>query len=246
MPRYSELPPPVSLARWVECGWVLEDRVSITGHRVPPDGCVDVIYDRRAGLQTIGTMTVEQRFDFPDGAWLAGVRFRPGMAGPFLGISLAQLTDGAAPLEDLRPRRARELTRQLDDSESTRDALRILLAGLRPPAQAPNPVQRALEAIAAAHGRTGLDGAARHANLSPRQFRRRCIEESGLAPKLLCRVLRFRHACRLAREAGRPNWSAVALEAGYFDQAHFIRDFHQFTGVAPLAVFSKTGPALLA
>jgi AraC-like DNA-binding protein len=75
--------------------------------------------------------------------------------------------------------------------------------------------------------------------LSPRQFRRRCLEESGLTPKRLSRVLRFRHACRIARAAKRPNWSDIALEAGYFDQAHLIRDFHKFTGLTPMAVFSN-------
>ena len=36
------------------------------------------------------------------------------------------------------------------------------------------------------------------------------------------------------------NWSDIALEAEYFDQAHLIRDFHQFTGRTPMAVFSNT------
>jgi AraC-like DNA-binding protein len=53
-------------------------------------------------------------------------------------------------------------------------------------------------------------------------------------------VLRFRHACRIADGPGRPNWPHIALEAEYFDQAHLIRDFHQFTGQTPMAVFSNT------
>ena len=213
---------------------------ALTGHRVSPDGCVDIIYDRRNGASAVGTMTVEQRFDYPDGAWITGVRFRPGMAGAFLGVSPAELTDASAPLEDLWSRRARELTRQLDDARSIRDAMRVLLANVPTPASAPNPVQQAIEALTAANGSADLDSTARQANLSPRQFRRRCLEESGLTPKHLCRVLRFRHACRVARESIRPNWSDVALETEYFDQAHFIRDFREFTGLTPMAVFSNT------
>ena len=85
-----------------------------------------------------------------------------------------------------------------------------------------------------------LDGIACAANLSPRNFRRRCLHESGLGPKRLCRVLRFQHTCRLAGAARRPDWPAIALEAGYFDQAHLIRDFHEFTGLTPMAVFFNT------
>ena len=239
MSVYREQPPPASLARWVECAWSLDSDGPIAGHRVPPDGCLDIIYDRRDGLRAIGTMTVEQRFQYSEGATLAGVRFRPGMAGPFLGVPAAELTDGSAALEDLWSRRAGELARKLDDAKSIQDAMRILLANLPGPAEAPNPVQLAIEAVATANGNADLDSTANQANLSPRQFRRRCLEESGLTPKRLCRVLRFRHACNLARSAGRPNWSAIALEAEYFDQAHLIRDFHEFTGRSPMAVFSN-------
>jgi AraC-like DNA-binding protein len=99
-------------------------------------------------------------------------------------------------------------------------------------------VHLALEAMAAAHGDIDLDWVAGQAGMSPRHFRRRCLAESGLTPKHLCRILRFRRACALA--ADRLEWSAIAAQAGYFDQSHLIRDFHEFTGSAPLSVFSKT------
>jgi AraC-like DNA-binding protein len=245
MHAYRELPlseqlPIAPLSRWVECGWFLDSSEAVTGHRVPPDGCLDIVYDRSNGLRAIGTMTREQRFHFPKGAQLAGVRFRPGMAGRFLGVSPAELTDKSAPLEDLWPRRARELKQHMDDAKSVDDAMRILLSDLPAPDAALNPTQRAIESLAAAHGNADLDMAAHQANLSLRQFRRRCLEESGLTPKRLCRVLRFRHACRLAGEVDRLDWPAIALEADYFDQSHLIRDFQEFTGHTPMAVFSNT------
>jgi AraC-like DNA-binding protein len=240
MDVYREQPPNVSLARWAECGWMLTSAAAVAGHRVPPDGCLDIIYDRRDGVRAVGTMTVEQRFDYPDGVSVAGIRLRPGMARPFLGVSPAELTDGSMPLEDLWPRRGRELKRRLDDSKSIQEAMRILLDNLPAPSDAPNPVQLAIAELTAVNGNADLDSTARQANLSPRQFRRRCLEESGLTPKHLCRVLRFRHACRIAAAAVRLNWSALAVEAEYFDQAHLIREFRLFTGSTPVSVFSNT------
>ena len=102
----------------------------------------------------------------------------------------------------------------------------------------PNGVQQAIEAVARSHGDVSIEWVAREAGMSERQFRRRCLEESGLRPKQLCRVLRFRRACALAGR-GLP-WGLVAAEAGYFDQAHLIRDFHEFTGDTPMSVFSNT------
>ncbi len=55
----------------------------------------------------------------------------------------------------------------------------------------------------------------------------------GLSPKLYCRVLRFQSA--LERLAGRATHSLadLALAAGYSDQAHFNREFREFTGMPP-------------
>ncbi|MGP0075398.1 MAG: helix-turn-helix domain-containing protein [Bryobacteraceae bacterium] len=246
MPPYSEQAASVPLSRWVECAWSLESASGVSEHRVAPDGCVDILYDRRDGLRAVGTMTVEQRFNYHEGASMTGVRFRPGMARTFLRLSSAELTDGSAALADLWPRRASELERQLDDAKSIPDAMRILLSNVAAPRSQPNPVQQAIDALTAANGNADLDLLAQQANLSPRQFRRRCLEESGLTPKHLARVLRFRHACQIARAAGRRlDWAVIALDAGYYDQSHFIRDFREFTGRTPMsdlpmAVLSNT------
>jgi AraC-like DNA-binding protein len=218
----------------------MDSAEAVVGHRVPPDGCLDIVYDRGHGLRAIGTMTREQRFHYPEGAYLTGIRFRPGMATTFLGISAAELTDASVPLEDLWPRHARQLTRQMDDARSIQAAMQVLFDHLPAPNAILTPTQLAVEALTIANGNADLDVAARQANLSVRQFRRRCLEESGLTPKRLCRVLRFRHACRLARQTNYRNWSAIAMEAEYFDQSHLIRDFQEFTGYAPMSVFSNT------
>ncbi len=241
---YLEQLPSPPLSRWLECGWFMQSAGVVQGHPVPPDGCIDIVYERGSdqgsGLRAIGTMTKQQRFDYPRGAFLAGVRFRPGLARTFLGVSAAELTDGSAPLEDLWSRYGRELKRQLDDATSIRDAMRILAGSVPVPDATPTPIQQAIEWMVAANGNADLDVTAGHANLSVRQFRRRCLDESGLTPKRLCRVLRFRHACRIARHGDQRSWTEIAMEAEYFDQAHLIRDFQEFTGGTPMAVFSNT------
>lgn len=226
---YVETRPRAALERAVECCWALDAPVELA-HAVPPDGCLDIVYSREMGLIAVGAMTLEQRFTMPAGSRTIGVRFRPGMAKPFLRVSPAELTERVAPLEDLWGARARDLRRRLEQEIDPRALASALIA---PPA--PDPVKRAIEAIVEAHGSIDLDWAAGQAGMSPRHFRRRCYEESGLAPKQLCRILRFRRARELAstRAAG---WAAIALDAGYFDQAHLIRDFHEFTGRPPLAV----------
>ena len=55
----------------------------------------------------------------------------------------------------------------------------------------------------------------------------------GLTPKRLARIARFHHAVDLANSAGRPDWAGIAVDCGYADQAHLVRDFRTFAGAAP-------------
>jgi AraC-like DNA-binding protein len=241
---YREYRPAAPWQRWIECAWCSETIEEPRGYAVRPDGCLDIVYSADEGLRMVGTMTAEQKFYYPAGLQIVGVRFHPGKAGTFLGVAPADLTDGIALLEDAWGARARALEERLRDARTPGETIRLLLQGIPAPESAPNPVQRAIEAISAEHGACDLDLAARQANLSSRQFRRRCLEESGLTPKHLSRVLRFRYACELASRAERPEWPDIAAEAGYFDQAHLIRDFHEFAGGPPVAVFSNTARSL--
>jgi AraC-like DNA-binding protein len=233
--RYTEHRPAHALARWVECFWQAERDGPVDEWAVPPDGCVDIIYSREMGLRAVGTMTVEQRFSYAGRMETVGVRFHPGMAGPFLKLPAVVLTDESAALEDLWGPSARQLRRRLEDAPGAADWLRVLAGALSPPDRAVTRVERALRFLTASNGGAGVESTARKAGLSARQFRRGCLEEAGLGPKRLARVLRFRYARFLAAASKRPDWSSIAAAAGYFDQAHLIRDFREFTGRTPAA-----------
>jgi len=240
---YREFCPPDALARWVECCWQIQPAEALRAYPVRPDGCVDLFYSRETGLQIIGTMSATRHFDMAAGAAM-GVRLHPGMAGRLIGAAPGELTDQRVGLEDLWGRRARELLDRMVEARAVAEQLRLLVAALPAPPP-PDRIQRAIAALTASHGTADLKWIARQANLSARQFRRRCEEESGLPPKHLCRVLRFRHAWRLAETSAGRDWPGVAAEAGYFDQAHLIRDFRQLAGGPPTTVFSNTAAAAI-
>ena len=87
---------------------------------------------------------------------------------------------------------------------------------------------------------------ARRVGLSQRRFIQLFTAEVGLTPKLYCRVRRFQRARELVRTTKEPDWAAVAVACGFFDQSHLIRDFREFTGLSPAAyVHQRTEHALL-
>jgi AraC-like DNA-binding protein len=55
----------------------------------------------------------------------------------------------------------------------------------------------------------------------------------GVTPKLASRILRFRKSLNSAYASTDPDWSDLATECGYYDQAHFIHEFQQFAGMTP-------------
>jgi AraC-like DNA-binding protein len=189
-------------------------------------------------VEVVGAMTVERRFDLAASERTFGVRFRPGMAGAVLPVDSAEITDRTIALADVWGSKAQNVESRILEAGSMAAAARVLSSALAAPLGGPDAVRRAIAAITVAHGDIDLEWVARQAGLSARQFRRRCLEASGLTPKHLCRVLRFRHACAMAGQTA--DWAEVAAAAGYFDQSHLIRDFREFTGSTPMSVFSNT------
>ena len=61
-----------------------------------------------------------------------------------------------------------------------------------------------------------------------------------MGPKQLSRILRFRHTSKLLRD-GVENLAGLALDCGYYDQAHMIREFRLLAGTSPLRYLRQNG-----
>jgi len=232
MSLYREHAPAPHVGDRVECFWISQFAKAVP-HRVLPDGCADIIYTQANGvsrLQFIGPMT---RFeDFPQSACSisVGVRFRPGMWDDVLRGEGASCADCILPLDALWGRRAAELSRRLDSAVSVSRQIELLTHSL-PPSGKLSPVQQVVRALERAHGILSLDDLATAANLSTRQFRRRCLAATALTPKQLGRILRFRNAHTHLLTG--TSLADLALECGYFDQSHLAADFLRFSGQSP-------------
>jgi len=80
----------------------------------------------------------------------------------------------------------------------------------------------------------------RRFGLTGRHLLRRFRDEVGLGPKELCRVLRLQSALEL-RGAGCADWVEVALQAGFCDQSHLVREARALAG-APPGALDEPGP----
>ena len=239
MIEYHEHAPSPRLSRYVECFWNLRAFEDEPAYPVLPDGCADIIFSRSAGaadLNVVGPMTSRREFHIPRGQELFGVRFRPGMWGLFVPARWAELTDDIVQLDDTIDRGGKRLLEDLSNGSSVQDMAATVEAWLGSPREETN-VHRIAEHIAQQHGLVRIDDVAHDAGVSPRQLLRLFVSQTGLTPKQLCRVLRFRHSLQRLRRSARG--TRLALECGYYDQAHWINEFRDFSGYTPGQYLAK-------
>lgn len=167
---------------------------------------------------------------------IAGVRFRVGGLGPFARVPLRPITSRTvAPSEVFAPsvialEAALEATPDIDAQARLLDA--FFRAELRLPS-AFESFERALARASESNGAATVEEMAAAAGVTVRHLERLLARYLGIAPKVLARILRFQTALKaLMRDPG-CTLGDVAAAAGYFDQAHFVKDFKRLSGGVP-------------
>ncbi len=80
------------------------------------------------------------------------------------------------------------------------------------------------------------------AGLTPRQFIDQFRHEIGFAPKTAARILRFNAAIERIENTIHVNWTQLAVDCGYYDQSHFVREFKEFSGSTPTDFLGRKLP----
>jgi len=240
----------------VECFWALESDVPSTQpERILPDGCVELILnfgaqfsqhdDGELRLQPrsflVGQMTGPILISPTGPVQLIGIRFHPGGTLPFLRVPLHEITDQVVDLGGLSSKLERELLSVTSQSPLLTDKVNAVEAFLTK--QLLNTKDNSWLMMLAARivdsgGLVAVDRLASDAGISSRQLERRFLREVGLGPKMLGRIIRFQQVFRAVEQCNFA-WAEVAIECGYYDQAHLIRDFNQFARQTPAVLFSN-------
>jgi AraC-like DNA-binding protein len=197
----------------------------------------EVVHVQR-GSVVRGTSTRSFLIDPRQRASVVGVHFKPGGASPFLGISPAEIVDAHVQLHDLWGPASRSFREQLIEAGSARARLRLLEEALLHRLRLARPghpaARAAVAALRAGGDEVRVAEVANLVGLSHRGFIDVFRREVGLTPKLYARMERFHSAKeRIATLGAPPSWATFAIDCGYFDQSHMIRDFVGFSGISP-------------
>jgi AraC-like DNA-binding protein len=265
--HYAEHAPSAALARHIECYWTLSGHVPLGGEpqRIIPDGRAELVWNfgdsfvrhggssgshRQPDSVLVGQITTPILLEPTGRIDLLGARFTPAGLSAFIGrrFPMFELTDGDVRMNDILGARLHGF---LDDAGVlTPPGARVLLLDerlsreLRNVAQPEDRLLRAVQLIIATHGDVRMDALAATVNVSGRQLERLFMAGVGMGPKRLARISRLQHLLALAGPTGpKPgSWARVALECGYYDQAHLMRDFRELTGQTPGVFFRDTEP----
>lgn len=220
--------------------------------RVVPDGCMEMIFndgDLFYQMLENGTRLQQPRcFVFgqitspldiePSGSTgIFAIRFHPDGFAPFTTLSMHSLDNRAVPLAELYGRTGVELEKNILDERSTTVRIAIiesfLLNRLNSLEGTDALAKSSVDMLLRSKGQVSIDDLAGQLNTSRRQLERRFSSAIGLSPKQLAKIIRLQATLKLMEQEQFTSLTSLAHENGYFDQAHFIKDFREFTGMTP-------------
>jgi AraC-like DNA-binding protein len=203
-------------------------------------------YTSTSGTILAGVLSRYQVIDTSEQEYVAGVAFKPGGMVAFVRAPAYEMRDADVPLELLWGRqRSADLREQLlecSDADAQLDAIEAALGDMLRPGSMHPAVAFALTAFHRVPLTMNIGAVTDAIGMSAKRFIERFKAQVGLSPKRYCRIRRFQHALSQAHRGQRVDWLQVALDCGYYDQAHFIHEFRSFSGLTPTGYdASRTG-----
>jgi AraC-like DNA-binding protein len=240
VPSVDFYAPPSALRGTVEAIWtfsvgaVPNDRVV---EYVAPDIGVELIWrlGTHPSLFVRGPQCRFSKIVIDATASYVGARLMPGLAPSLFKVAAATIRGSRFHIHTIAPStRAQpeaDGLRNVSPCEAyTRFAAILANAWATPPGA--TMAKHAAHRLQALHGQVSVEEVAREMQCSARHLRRTMIADIGVAPKAALRIVRLRRALRLLRACDQ-SLAAVALDAGYTDQAHMTRDFSALGAPSP-------------
>jgi AraC-like DNA-binding protein len=251
--RSFEVAPCPRLGSYVQLIWCLELDAELDfgpPERIAPDGVVELVFhyrdpvamrfareelvsQPRSALVTLTRRYVEICPRGPSG--FLAVRFRPWGAHHFLRLPVSELADRMVSAGDVWGASIHALEEQLAMAETTGSRVQLveqfLIARLQPdPKIDAEPIVRAIWGCG---GDIRVSALCADLGLTERTLERTFAAAVGMAPRSFIRLTRFLRSCSRLRSGAASSLTAVALDGGYYDQAHFIADVKAFSGMTP-------------
>lgn len=253
--NYQTFQPHRDLESFVKCYWSLEVPAEKDSQRqrIIPDGCIEMIFILGDDIKRYTTgnnfiiqpramvlgQTIDPFFIEPTGYVNSfAVRFYPFGFTSFVTTSLKNLVNKETPIDLLFGKKpARELEQKIIRAAGTKNRIEIiedfLLDKLKTETTIDNIIKSTIDIILSTNGSTSIKSILKDNLSKRRQLERKFVKQVGMSPKQLGKVIRLQTALKMLLNQQSGSLTEIAYESSYYDQAHFIKDFKEFTGTSP-------------
>lgn len=210
---------------------------------IVPDGCVDIVIKNGeiflVGLMEVASVKTINPYDV-----YLGIRFHPAVAAALLKKEISVFNDQIIPLQEIDSSLFEELfdicSHKPYDFQLLDDFWEKKFKEVRIDAR----ILAAIEMIVIRSGDIDINLVSEHIGISSRQLERLFRAQVGLTPKRFARTIRFFHTHKYLTKEGIDDLCFKVLEKGYYDQAHFNREYKALTGLKPtsevMSIFYNT------
>ncbi|MCK8481699.1 DUF6597 domain-containing transcriptional factor [Psychroserpens algicola] len=253
--NYQTFLPNSELKSLISCYWTLEvpTEPDTQKQRIIPDGTIEMAFILGDDIKRY---TSENEFIIQPRAMVLGqtiepfyieptgyvntfaIRFYPYGFANFISMPIKNLANKETPIESLFGKKtANQLEQKIIKATNSSERIEIienfLLDKLNEKTTIDNIVKTTIDALLATNGSASISEILKEDLSKRRQLERKFIKQIGVSPKQLGKVIRLQTALKLLLNKKSENLTDIAYESDYFDQAHFTKDFKEFTGINP-------------
>ncbi len=238
---YEEITPGLPLGDFIFCYWRLHTRKPLEkkfSYKIVADGCIDIFLEATRPIENyvMGFCKSHSEFFLESTFNYFGIRFLPVGFARLFNIDASELTDKVESLNMVLPAISKELVDMFDDENTLLNfknkADTYFLSILRKSeTKLDTRLVKAMEQILQRRGILSIEQDL-NTELGPRQLRRLFNFYIGASPKTFSQVIRFQTILNATQTNSRLRFS-MSFDDGYFDQAHFIKEFRRMSGLTP-------------
>ncbi len=251
---FRRILPSVELRLYVQCYWQIKTQLPLPSpstELMHPDGGLgmilnfgDPMYYENNIIQNCGFMdgthTKTRRMTMSGSIDAIGIRFNPGGAHWFYSVPLSEIGNLTVDLNDLALEHFIELCHEERETNPKGDILKyvnkLLLKKFIPEVNHDGMSETLLKRIQATKGLSPISDSVKDIGRSYRQIERLFKNDLGMTPKQYARLVRVENARYLLKKRNKnQSFTEIGEKSGFYDQAHFIREFNSIIGLTPMA-----------
>ncbi|WP_152443633.1 helix-turn-helix domain-containing protein [Bacillus sp. THAF10] len=244
--------PTAALSPWVECYWQVqfESGLNVKEETILPNGKVEMIFALQGNYQVVNRKTKHVKeawlsglqleplhIEYSGTSNLVGIRFKPYGLFPFLTIPICETANFVEPCSDIFGsvyQQLYDVLLQLNHESYIGQSIDHFLLNLINEMKTKQyKLMKEISSQLQKNSNQAISDLALNLGYTERHLTRLCRDQFGVSPKMIARIFRFERA--LSNLFGCPDAPNVnrAIELGFYDQSHFLKEFKRFSGMTP-------------